>query len=124
MENIIIIGLGGFIGAVLRYQVSGWAYQAMGTDFPYGTLVVNIAGSFVLGLFLTLAEGKFMVSPVMRSFIAIGILGAFTTFSTFSFETVQLMQSGSYISAVLNIVLSLALGIPAVMGGILIAKFI
>ena len=124
MENILIIGLGGFIGAVLRYQVSGWAYQAMGTDFPYGTLVVNIAGSFVLGLFLTFAEGKFMVSPVMRSFIAIGILGAFTTFSTFSFETVQLMQSGSYISAVLNIVLSLALGIPAVMGGILIAKFI
>lgn len=122
MMNFVIIGLGGFIGAVLRYIISGIFYDYYGDKFPYGTLAVNIIGCFFLGFFITIAEGKFIVSPQMRSFIAIGLLGAFTTFSTFSFETLVLLQEELYVSAFLNILISVIVGLFAVWLGIVLAK--
>lgn len=122
MMNFVIIGLGGFIGAVLRYIISGIFYDYYGDKFPYGTLAVNIIGCFFLGFFITIAEGKFIVSPQMRSFIAIGLLGAFTTFSTFSFETLVLLQDELYVSAFLNILISVIVGLFAVWLGIVLAK--
>lgn len=122
MINILIIGIGGFFGAILRYIISGFFYDLYGDKFPYGTLAVNIIGCFALGFFITMAEGKFIVSPQMRSFVAIGFLGAFTTFSTFSFETLALLQSELYSSAFLNILLSVIVGIFAVWAGIVLAK--
>ena len=122
MINLLLIGVGGFIGAVLRYIISGFFYDFYGDKFPYGTLAVNIIGCFVLGFFITLAEGKFIISPQMRSFVAIGLLGAFTTFSTFSFETLALLQNELYTSAFLNIFISVLAGIFAVWAGIVLAK--
>jgi len=122
MINLIVVGIGGFIGAILRYVISGFFYDLYGDKFPYGTLAVNIIGCLALGFFITLAEGKFIISPQMRSFAAIGLLGAFTTFSTFSFETMALLQSELYSSAFLNVLLSVIVGIFAVWAGIVLAK--
>ena len=124
MFNLLIIGIGGFIGAVLRYIISGFFYDLYGDKFPYGTLAVNIIGCLALGFFITLAEGKFIISPQMRSFAAIGVLGAFTTFSTFSFETLALLQNELYTSAFLNILISVIVGIFAVWAGIVLAKLL
>ncbi len=122
MFNLLLIGIGGFIGAVARYLLSGLFYNIFGDRFPYGTFAVNIIGCLLLGFFLTLTEGKFIISPQVRSFFAIGILGAFTTFSTFSYETFALLQSGLYSSAILNIILSVIISLAAVWGGIILAK--
>jgi len=122
MTNLLVIGVGGFIGAILRYLISGYFYNLYGNKFPYGTLAVNIIGCLILGFFITLAEGKFIVSPQMKSFVAIGLLGAFTTFSTFSFETLVLLQRELYISAFLNIFISISAGLLAVWLGIILAK--
>jgi CrcB protein len=124
MTRLLIIGMGGFIGAVLRYQVSGWVYQFYGTRFPAGTFVVNIIGCFLLAFFATLAEGRFLVSPNIRMFVAIGLLGAFTTFSTFSHETLTLMQDSLYGKAALNVVLSVVLGLFAAWSGVVLAKLV
>jgi CrcB protein len=124
MVNLLYVGIGGFIGAVLRYLLSGFFYNIFGDRLPYGTFAVNIIGCFVLGFFITLAEGKFIISPQMRSFFAIGLLGAFTTFSTFSFETFALLQDELYVSAFSNILISVLVGIFAVWAGIILAKLI
>ena len=122
MFNLLIVGIGGFIGAVLRYIISGFFYDLYGDKFPYGTLAVNIIGCFALGFIITFAEGKFIISPQMRSFVAIGLLGAFTTFFTFSFETLTLLQNELYTSAFLNILFSVVLGVFAVWVGLILAK--
>jgi len=122
--NIAIIGAGGFIGAVLRYWISGWAYQLLGTKLPYGTLAVNVAGSFMLGVFVTVANTRLVVSDQMRNFIAIGLLGALTTFSTFSFETVALLQENLVLKAGLNVGLNLVLTLIAVWAGIVVGRIV
>ncbi len=122
--KLLLIGIGGFIGAVLRYLVSGWAHQLFGEQFPYGTLAVNVLGSFILGLFLYLGEYRLMIAPQYRQLAAIGILGAFTTFSTFSYETLALLQESLFRQAVLNVALNLGLGLLAVWGGMIVAKSI
>ena len=83
--KILIIGIGGFLGAILRYSISGWIHKLFGSGMPYGTLAVNILGSFILGFFLFYSEDRQSFSPLWRSFIAVGIMGALTTFSTFSY---------------------------------------
>lgn len=122
MIKLIIIGIGGFVGAILRYTISGVVYDLYGNKFPLGTLVVNLLGCFALGFFITLAEGKFIFSPQIRTFTAIGLLGAFTTFSTFSFETLALIQDELYLAAIINILISVIGGALAVWAGIIAAK--
>lgn len=124
MINILIIGVGGFIGAILRYLISGFFYDLYGDKFPYGTLAVNIIGCLILGFFITMSEGKFIISPQMRTFVAIGLLGAFTTFSTFSFETLALLQNELYTSAFFNVLISVGVGLCALWAGIVLAKLI
>ena len=124
MEKLLYIGIGGFIGAVFRYQLSGLVHQYIGTHFPSGTLVVNITGCFLLGFLLTIVEGKFIVSPQLRLLLAVGLLGAFTTFSTFSFETLSLLQDKLYLKALINILLSVFLGLVAVWIGIITARLL
>ena len=124
MLNLFIIGLGGFIGAIMRYLISGWVYQLVGTRLPYGTLAVNIIGSFILGFFLILANERFVVTDLTRSFIAIGMMGALTTFSTFSFETLSLLQNTMFLKAGLNIVLNVFCTLIAVWGGSIVAKIV
>ncbi len=120
--QIIAIGAGGFIGAVFRYWLSGWSYNILGAKLPYGTLIVNVIGSFCLGLFITLVTTKFIVSDVTRNLIAIGLLGAFTTFSTFSYETIALVQNGLILKALVNILLNVFLALIAVWVGIITGR--
>jgi len=118
----IIIACGGAIGAVLRYTSSQFIHSKFGTDFPYGTLGVNIIGSLLMGFLYILFVEKLSLSSEWRSFLVIGLLGAFTTFSTFSVETLNLMFSGELAKAGLNIVLSVLLCIFAAWLGVFIGR--
>src|SRR5262249_22997522 len=102
------------LGANGRYLLGTWIAQRYGTSFPYGTLVINVSGSFVIGLFLTLIAELFVLHPNWRLFFAVGFLGAYTTFSTFSYESVVLLQNGSWRLGLVNMVDSMVLGPVAV----------
>ncbi|HHB76163.1 MAG TPA: fluoride efflux transporter CrcB [Desulfobulbus sp.] len=106
METIVrlsIIGAGGFVGAVLRYLVSGWVqYRSGSIIFPFGTMSVNMIGCLVIGFMTYLVESRSMFSPELRSFVLIGLLGAFTTFSTFGNETLGLIRNNRIDLAVIN----------------------
>jgi CrcB protein len=104
--QIIIAGLGGFIGSASRFWLSTATYRILGQDFPYGTLLVNVVGSFLIGFLMALFEHRFTISPNLRIFLTIGILGGFTTFSSFSYETVSLLREGSYVAGTANILYS------------------
>jgi CrcB protein len=99
----VAISIGAVLGANVRYLLGGWLSDRFGTGFPMGTLVINVTGSFVIGLFLTLIGERFVVADWWRPLVAIGFLGSYTTFSTFSFETLALAQSGAWGLAALNI---------------------
>ncbi len=117
----LVIGLGGFVGANARYVVAQWAAQRWGTQFPYGTFIINITGSFILGFFQILVS-NFAWSDNWRILIAIGFVGAYTTFSTFEWETLQLVSQGSLGRAMFNIVGSVALGFLAAYVGVVAAR--
>ena len=121
MVMLAWIALGGAAGAVARYLVTGWTQSLLDTTMPWGTFVVNVSGSFLLGLaFRTLQVST--VSPEMRALVAIGLLGAFTTFSTFSLETVTLLQEGAWGRATAYVAGSVVLGIAGVLAGISVAS--
>ena len=114
MGDILMIGLGGFIGAILRYQISGYVQGFSKSDvFPYGTLAVNVLGSFVIGILFYFIESRGTLDPQARAFVLIGVLGAFTTFSTFSIETLNYLLSGEIQWAVLNLTANCFLGLLA-----------
>jgi fluoride exporter len=115
LEQILIIGAGGFIGAILRYLLSAQVQTySKNAAFPLGTLGVNLLGAFLIGLLIELANTYGIFSPQLRSFLFIGILGALTTFSTFSLETVELLQEGWGAGALLNIGANVSLCLLAV----------
>jgi fluoride exporter len=118
----LLIGIGGFLGANARYLVAGWITERLGGSFPYGTMIINVSGSFILGLFLEFTADRLFVHPHWRLFFAIGFLGAYTTFSTFSFESLALLEEGSYILAIVNMVGSMVLGLIAVLAGVIICR--
>ncbi len=117
----VFIGVGGAVGAVLRYVVSGWAYALLGPGFPWGTLVVNLTGSFLIGFLWELFEGV-TVSPSARNMILAGGLGAFTTFSTFAFESLNLFRAGEFRLGMANILLNDLLGMALVFLGIIVGR--
>lgn len=110
MKELIVVGLGGCVGAISRYLVAGWVQNLSNSHFPFGTLMVNSIGSFVIGLLAGISQHA-VISPQMRLFLFIGLLGAFTTFSTFSYETMMLLRSGVIWEAFLNMIVSLILGL-------------
>ena len=121
MIKLLSIGLGGFLGAIARYSMSGLV-QKIGDRFPWGTLSVNLLGSFLMGLLATLFLEKLLINQELRLFILVGLLGAFTTYSTFSLETINLLRQSQYLLAVGNI-LANALGtLIAVWLGLSLAK--
>jgi len=111
MGRLLSIACGGAFGAVARYSLSGWVARATReSPFPYGTLAVNLAGSVALGLLMgAAASGSFLISPRLRQGLAVGFLGAFTTFSTFSYETVEALRAGDLRLALANVGLSVVL---------------
>ena len=122
MTKYLLVAAGGALGAMSRYALSGWISGATTGRFPYGTLAVNLIGCFVIGFFLTLALERFAWSPELRVFVTVGFLGAFTTFSTFSNETVELLRGGIYLTACLNIGANLFGCLAATFTGIALAK--
>lgn len=122
MQQLLAIAAGGAVGAVLRFGVSSNIYRLLGKEFPYGTLAVNVLGSFLMGLFFILIVERATLSAEWRSIIIIGFLGAFTTFSTFSMETLTLLESGELSRAALNIFLSVALCLAATWLGLMLAR--
>ena len=122
MGELGAIAAGGALGAVMRFWVSGGMYAWLGRDFPYGTLSVNLIGSFIIGIAFVLLTERLTFGAEVRSFVLIGFLGAFTTFSTFSLETLILLQEGLLFKAAANILLSVFLCIIATWGGIILAK--
>jgi CrcB protein len=119
------VGLGGAVGSVLRYLLSGITQDAVPrSTFPLGTLAVNVLGCFAIGALAELAETRGFMGPAARSFLMIGLIGGFTTFSAFASETVNAIRDGAAAIAALNVVLSLALGLAAVLGGRIAAAYI
>ncbi len=122
--DYLIIGAGGFIGAIARYVVATWIGQKWGRTFPLGTFVINVSGSFVIGLLMTLLTERFMTNPLWRLLLVVGFLGAYTTFSTFEYETGKLFKDGELLLAGLNVVLSVFSGFVALKTGEIIAKML
>lgn len=125
MIKILMVGMGGFLGSILRYLVGGLAQRLSNTQFfPYGTMTVNVIGCFFIGLIAALVQNKGYFGPNVRLFIMVGFIGGFTTFSTFSNETLSLITDGQFVAAAINIVASIVLGLLAVWLGYAIVNLV
>lgn len=122
MSQLLAIAGGGAVGALLRFWVSGGVYALLGRGFPYGTLAVNFIGSLVMGLCYVLMTERMLLGPEWRAFVLVGLLGAFTTFSTFSLETLNLIESGEVLKAVANMLISVAVCVVAAWSGVLVGR--
>src|SRR5438067_660394 len=118
----LAVGAGGVLGANARYLVGLYIADRLGAAFPYGTLVINVTGSLVIGCFLTFISERVSVSPLWRLFFATGFLGAYTTFSTYTYETATLVRNGASIPALLYVVGSVLAGLVGVLAGIAVAQ--
>lgn len=122
METILFIAIGGGIGSVTRYLTSVWAAGKFGVGFPYGTLLVNVVGCYLIGLFMVLSTERFVLSTHWRLLITSGFLGGLTTFSSFSYETLKLVEESSFLPAIQNIAANLFTGLAATWFGIISAR--
>ena len=122
MADIFWISLGAVIGANLRFAVSSWAANALSPSLPYGTLIVNTTGSFILGFFLIWTSERVLADPHWRLLVAVGFCGAYTTFSSYSFETLKLLQGGNYAAAAGNFLTNNLLALLAVLAGAMLAR--
>lgn len=115
---VLLVALGGALGSVCRYLVGVGAGRLLGADFPFGTIIVNIAGSFIMGLFIELLGVKFDGSESLRLFVAVGILGGFTTLSSFSLDTIVLFERGAVAAAAVYVGASIVLSLAALVAGL------
>ncbi|MDO8826540.1 fluoride efflux transporter CrcB [Methylophaga sp.] len=122
MLQIFAIAVGGAAGALLRFFMSNGVYKMLGRDFPYGTLAVNVLGSLLIGVLFILLIEKLAVAAEWRAGLMVGLLGAFTTFSTFSLETFSLLEDGAFLKAGLNVFLSVVLCLAATWLGISLGR--
>jgi CrcB protein len=125
MRTAVAVGVAGFIGAIARYGLEGFVSSRSGGSFPWGTLVVNVSGSLVLGfLFALLIEGRVVVVPWLRTAMTVGFVGSYTTFSTLTLETFRLVEEGSLGLAGANALGSLAIGLVAVYVGVVLGRLV
>ena len=124
MAKVLSLAVGSLLGGFARYYLAGVVYRLLGTNFPYGTFVVNLTGCFLIGFLATLSEEKFLLGPQMRLLLMTGFCGAFTTFSTFMLETGNLVKDGELMQASLNILLSVVIGFMVFRLGVLLAEVI
>ena len=122
MGNYLAVAVGAVLGATTRYVVGGWAARRLGPAFPYGTLLVNLTGSFLLGLFLTLTTDRFLVNPRLRLAVAVGFFGSYTTFSSYTVESLNLLLAGQPWLGLTNLVGSALLGALSAALGIFLGR--
>lgn len=122
--HLVLIGFGGFAGAIARYLVDGWVAGLTRGGVPWGTLAINVSGSFALGLLAALAIDRSLLSPEIRGPVLIGFIGAYTTFSTWMLESWRLVEAGSWGPALANLGGSVALGLVAVFAGLALGRAI
>jgi fluoride exporter len=120
--QVLFVALGGAIGSAARYLVGGWF--AAGAAFPYGTFVINVSGSFIIGFFLAFAQDRVSISPYWRLFFAVGFVGGYTTFSTFEYEAIRLLQDGEMLLAAVYLMGSVVTGGVAAIAGIALGSWI
>ena len=124
MLRIMAVAIGAALGANLRFGVAVWAAKKWGSGFPWGTLIINVSGSLLIGVAVGLAASRLALTPTWRLFFVTGLCGGYTTFSTFAYETYELLNAGSILRAALNAAGSLVLGIVAVVAGILLVRLV
>jgi CrcB protein len=120
--HLLLIGLGGFAGALARYALDGWVSTRTGGSFPYGTLVVNLSGSLLIGFLFAVAIERGVLSAEVRGPLMIGFVGAYTTFSTLALESWRLAEDGAWVLAMANLGASAVLGVAAVIAGLAIGR--
>lgn len=118
---LLMVGLGGLVGTWARFRLGGAVYERVGPDFPWGTLTVNVLGSFVLGLLLPLFDARAPLTP-LRALIMVGCIGAFTTFSSFAYEAAMLISSGERRRAGIYAAASLGLGLVSLLSGLMLSR--
>lgn len=124
MQNVLIVGMGGFLGASLRYLLSGWVQRLSGqAGFPYGTITVNLIGCLLIGFLGGLAVNRGLFAGESRLFLLIGVLGGFTTFSTFGYDTLTLLRDGQLLMAITNVVIQVVVGVLTVWIGYTISSW-
>jgi len=122
MINYLVVSFGAALGGCLRYWFSGFVYRFIPVTFPYGTLIINVVGSFILGIVMFYFNEKEMIGHELRLFLTVGFCGGFTTFSTFSFETINLIKDAQYMGAALNVVLSVGVSLIAIFLAYIISR--
>jgi CrcB protein len=120
----LVISIGAILGANARYLLANWAAQRFGAGFPYGTFIINISGAFVLGVFMAYLQDRSFVHANYRLFFATGFCGAYTTFSTFTYESLRLLQDGSFLLAFTNLFGSIVIGMAGVFLGFVLGRMI
>jgi fluoride exporter len=123
LQKYLLIAIGGALGSLIRYLVGSTVNNRMGTRFPYGTLVINLTACLIIGFFLAAVGRRPEVNPALRFLIPIGFVGAYSTFSTFEWETFVHLQTGDFLIAALYVSLSILLGLLAVWAGVVLARF-
>jgi CrcB protein len=118
------IGIGGALGTLARYGVATWAATTLGAVFPFGTLIVNVVGSFLISVVMTLATGSTLISPTTRLFLTTGVMGGFTTYSSFNYETLRLAQESNLGLAAANMVATVVGCVLAGLGGIVVGRWL
>lgn len=124
LTKYLAVAVGSALGGMLRYYLGGTVLSRVATPFPTATFIINVTGSFILGFFLTLVTERAHLSPYLRLAVAVGFVGAYTTFSTFEYETLRLIEEHGFTLALLNIVLSVVVGFAAVWSGMVLAHLL
>jgi len=124
LEKYLVIAVGGSIGAILRYLTGVYSAKFFGTWLPYGTLIVNVVGSFILSFFMILFLEKLSLDPLWRLFVAVGFCGSYTTLSSITYETLSIVMDGDYVRALLNIALNFGLSFLSTFTGIVLARML
>jgi len=124
LEKYLVVAVGGSIGAILRYLTGVYSAKFFGTGLPYGTLIVNVVGSFILSFFMILFLEKLSLDPLWRLFVAVGFCGSYTTLSSITYETLSIVMDGDYVRALLNIALNFGLSFLSTFTGIVLARML
>ena len=124
MDKVLWISIGAVLGANLRYWVGDWAAQRFGSGFPFGTLLINLTGSFLLGLIVSMSMENFIIDPRLRLLLTIGFLGSYTTFSTYAYESIALISQGQWGLGLFNLLGSSLLGAFFAILGIWLGKIL